>query len=492
VTQTAEIGQKAAAGLRWGLLGTVVAKAGSFMLGLVLARLLAPKEFGIFALAYAASQFLLHVNDVGIFAATVQWRGKLEDMAPTATIMAFLFSVVIYAGFWFATPFYTSGAGSPEATSVVRLLTVIILIDGVTAIRSATLVRTFRQDKLTAANVAGFGAQAIVSIILAVGGAGAFSFAWGQLACNTVVAVLVLWFTRMPMRFEFDRAVALHLLKFGAPLAVSLGIEAILVNADKTIVAGAVGATQLGYYALAFNMSSWVPGLIGVPIRYVSLPSFSRLAEESDEALSDGVQRSIPVVFAAVLPATVVMVILSTSMVTFLYGGKWAPAAAAVAIMSLVTIVRMLYPLAFDILTALGATKSTVLLNFGWCVVLIPALIVGAHYYGIKGAAIAQAAVGLGVAMPLAGLMLHRAGIRLGPMLPRLVRPLVGGVAAALVMLPLAYLTRSVSVVQLVVAGGAGLIVYVLVVVPRAEFGKLADRLRPAPAASRLAGNEEM
>ena len=480
-TQTAEIGQKAATGLRWGLLGTLVAKAGSFALGLVLARLLAPEQFGIYALAYAASQFLLHVNDVGIFAATVQWRGKLEDMAPTATIMAFLFSVTIYLGFWFAAPLYTAGSTGGEATSVVRLLTVIILIDGLTSIRAATLVRTFRQDKLTVANVIGFGAQAVVSIALAAGGAGAYSFAWGQLACNAVIAVLVLYFARMPLRLRFDRAVALHLLKFGAPLAVSLGIEAILLNADKTIVADAAGATALGFYALAFNISGWVPGIVGVPIRYVSLPSFSRLAEESRETLAEGVHRAIPLVFAAVLPATLIMVILPHSVVTFLYGGKWGLAAPVLAFMGVVTIVRMIYPLVFDILTALGATKATVLLNFGWCAVLIPSLIVGADLYGIKGAAIAQAAVSVVVALPLCGFMLHRAGIGLAPMWSGLLRPIVGALVAAAVMLPLAKVTGGIAVVQLIVAGGVGTAAYVLVVVPRAEFGRLLSRLRPSP-----------
>jgi O-antigen/teichoic acid export membrane protein len=476
------IGRKAGRGLRWSILGNVATKAGSFAMSLVLARLLVPEDYGLYAIALAASQFLIHINDAGILAATVQWRGKLEDMAPTATIMAFVFSTAVYGIFWAVAPYYAQLSGSASATPVIRLLTLIILIDGITAVRAGALMRRFQQDRLTMANVAGFCVQAVVSISLAAGGAGAFSFAWGQVASNTVTAVLVLAFARMPFTFRIDRAVAVHLLKFGMPLAVSLGIEALLVNVDKVVIGDALGAAVLGYYMVAFNVSSWVPGMIGTAVRYVSLPSFSRLAEEDPESLSAGVQRSVPVMIAFVLPFALLMAVLSPALVVFLYGAQWAPAAAALQFLSVVMIVRMLVPLAFDILTALGATRSTVWLNLSWCVALIPALIIGTRLDGVRGASMAQAAVGLLVTIPLGALALHRAGVRLRPIVPALVRPLAGAAVAAPVMILLSHVTGGIPLVQLVVAGGAGVAAFVLIVVPRAQFRQLGGRLMPARA----------
>ena len=81
---TQSVGRQAARGLRWSFAGTLVTKIGSFAMGLVLARLLTPDDFGVYAVALAAMTFVMHVNDVGLIAATVQWRGKLEEMAPTA------------------------------------------------------------------------------------------------------------------------------------------------------------------------------------------------------------------------------------------------------------------------------------------------------------------------------------------------------------------------------------------------------------------------
>ncbi|MDX6433365.1 MAG: hypothetical protein QOE54_5731 [Streptosporangiaceae bacterium] len=481
--QVGSVGRKAGRGLRWSILGNALSKVGSFAMSLVLARLLVPSDYGVYAIALAASQFLIHINDAGILAATVQWRGKLEDLAPTATIMAFVFSTAVYVIFWVFAPFYAHLSGSASATPVVRLLTVTILIDGVTAVRAGALMRRFQQDRLTLANMVGFLALAVVAITLAANGAGAYSFVWGMLASSAVTAVLVLIYAGMPFRFTMDRAIAFHLLKFGMPLAVSLGIEALLINVDKVVIGDALGAVVLGYYMVAFNISSWVPGMIGTAVRYVSLPSFSRLAEKDPESLALGVQRSVPVMIAFVLPFALLMAVLSPALVMFLYGEEWAPAGVALQFLSVVMIVRMLVPLVFDILTSLGATRSTIWLNLGWCVALIPALIAGTRLDGVRGAAIGQAAVGLLVAIPLAVVALQRAGVRLRPMVPALIRPLIGGVLAAGVMILLAHLTRSsLSFIQLTVAGGAGVAVFVLIVVPREQLKRLGGRLIPARA----------
>ena len=76
---TEQVGRLAGRGLSWSLFGNVLAKAGSFLVSLVLARLLSPSDYGVFGIALAASQLLMHINDAGIIAATVQWRGSLEQ-----------------------------------------------------------------------------------------------------------------------------------------------------------------------------------------------------------------------------------------------------------------------------------------------------------------------------------------------------------------------------------------------------------------------------
>ncbi|HEX4812922.1 MAG TPA: oligosaccharide flippase family protein, partial [Nonomuraea sp.] len=213
------LGKLAGRGLRWGLLGNLVIKAGSFALSLILARTLLPADFGIYAIALAATQFVMSIKDLGIMAATMQWRGRFEDMVPTATVLSFVSATALYGVFWLAAPAYAEMSGAPHATPVIRLLTAIILVEGFTAVRSATLIRRFEQHRLTLAIGAGFAVNAVLAVLLAVNGAGPYSFAVGQVAQAAVTGVITLVAARLPVRLGLDRGVAARLLRFGVPSA---------------------------------------------------------------------------------------------------------------------------------------------------------------------------------------------------------------------------------------------------------------------------------
>lgn len=453
-------------------------KAGSFVMGLVLARLLAPEDFGIYAVALAATNIVMVVKDLGIMAATIQWRGEIEEMAPTATLLNLFSATALYGVFWVGAPYFAATAGNPEATPVVRLLTAVILVEAITAVRTGALLRRFQQDRSSVAILAGFVVNAGVAIALAAGGAGPFSFAWGQVAAAVVTGVLVLFFAKMPFRVGFDRDIAKRLLRFGIPSAAGIGLETVLANVGYVIVGNIMGNDRpwLGYYLLAFNVSSWVPGLVGTAIRQVSLAGFSRLAEGEDDELSRGVQGSVALLFATVLPLAVLMGTLAHPIIHVLYGVEWSQSAGVLRFLALLMLVRMMTSFALDILNGQGATRSTVWMNLGYGAAMVPTVIVCTQLEGIRGAAFGQAAAALLVALPLAILAVNRAGVRLRPVLPMLVRPLAGGLACFVVTMALAYLTAGNAFVTLVVAGGAGMLTYIVIVVPLDRIRSFAER----------------
>jgi PST family polysaccharide transporter len=451
------------------LAGTVVGKLGSFVVSLVLARLLAPEDFGIFAIALAATQFAMHVNDMGVIAATVQWRGRVEDMVPTGTTMALLFSAGWYLLFWFAAPAFATLAGSSDATPVVRLLTASILIDGVVAVRVGLIQRRFQQDKLTIAILAGFGVNAAVAITLASRGAGAYSFAIGQLCQAFVTGIFILWMARMPFRLGFDRAVAKRLIRFGAPLAAGLAAESALLYSDSIIVGHVLGPVLLGYYLLAFNVSSWIPGVLSTAVRYVSIPGFSRIAEHEEASFAGAARKAITAMFGVATPVVVGLAVLSPALLAVLYGTKWSDSSAPLRFLALVMVARLLTTLGFDIQTSLGKTHVTARVNATWVLALVPAIYVGANLGGITGAAAANAAVALLVAVPLILHSLMRSGVSLRPALPAILRILAGGAATALIMLATSLVLRGSNALQVVVGGALGGLAYLAIVVPARE-----------------------
>jgi O-antigen/teichoic acid export membrane protein len=482
------IGRAAGKGLRWSLIGAFATRFGGLALGMVLARLLTPEDFGLYAIALGAMYFVMHVNDVGLIAATVQWRGRIEEMAPTATTLALTFSVAIYGLFFVFAPAFAGLAGNPEAAPIVRVLTIVMLVDGVTAVRAGYLLRTFQQHRITMGNLFGLMANAAVAISLAVYGVGAMSFAAGQVTGAAVTGAFVLWSAHMPWRFGFDRAVARRLVTFGVPLAMALGLEAILLNADYVIVGRTLGVTALGFYLLAFNISSWAPGVLGTAIRWVSIPSFSRLSEE-EGALAPAVHRSVTMLVTAVLPIGFLTAVLALPLIELLYGTEWVPSAPVLRFLIILGVVRMLTQLALDILTGAGATRATLWFNLGWAVALVPALIIGTRADGARGAAIAHALVALLVALPLAFAALRRIGVTLLPIARGLVRPLLAAAAAAALCTIVRDLLPASVFAQLAASGVVGITAYALLVIPAEQRRMLMARGRDRVRALR-AGRE--
>jgi O-antigen/teichoic acid export membrane protein len=482
------IGQRAGRGLRWSLLGTFVTKIGSFAMGLALARILAPADFGVYAIAIAATAVLMHINDVGLIAATVQWRGKLEDMAPTAATLAMVLATVIYGAFWVSAPLFAEAAGNREATGVVRLLALIIVIDGITAVRSGALMRNFQQGRLVTANAVGLVANAIVAIGLALHGTGPASFAWGAVTGAAVTGVMVFKFGEVPFRYGLNRAIARKLLTFGIPLAASLGVEAFVTNMQFTIIGHLTGPILVGFYLLAFNISSWAQNTLGQAIRYVSVAGFSRLSEDNDEALSNGVQRSLPLLVLVVAPIIALTSALAHPLIGFLYGNRWAPAAPVLTLLVGLTLVRMVTGLCVDALMGAGATRATLWLNLGWAAVLFPALWLATQHGGIRGAAIAQTGVGFVVAIPLAAIALHRSNVRLGPVAAAMVRPILAAVLTGVATAVVIRFVGPIEFFQLAIGGIVGLAIYIPAAVPRAQLREwiqlIRRRRQPAPAAA--------
>lgn len=99
---------------------------------------------------------------------------------------------------------------------------------------------------------------------------------------------------------------------------------------------------------------------------------------------------------------------------------------------------------------------------------------VGTHLDGIRGTAIAHAVVALFVALPLAVVALHRARVRMAPIPRTLVRPLAAGVLTAVVTVVVARITGPYQIVELAVAGVAGLLCYIAIVMPADQLRRLA------------------
>jgi PST family polysaccharide transporter len=461
--------------LGWSFLNNALARLGTLAIGIILARLLGPRAFGTFAVAYVGLIAVLSFNELGVSLAIVRWERDPSEIAPTVATMSILSSILIYIGSYLAAPAFAAAMGAPGATAVIRVLALNVIIDGVVSTPAALMQRYFRQDRKTIADQANNWVGAGVSVGLALAGFGAMSLAVGRISGAVVAAVLIGLFYPRGLRVGFDRTKARALLRFGLPLAGASIVVVAVGEVDQVVVGRMLGPTALGYYALALNLASWPVNMFSLPVRNVAPAVFSRLQHDR-AAMRTGFLSSASLLGSVTLPVCFLISGAAVPIVLVVYGSQWTPAAEALVWLALLGAQRIFFEFVYDFFVVLARSKVVLTIQLVWLAALIPALILGAGKNGLSGVGMAGVAVATCVVLPWYLSELSKVGIKLRALVAQLWLPLI---AASMVGGAAALAARLVpnALVACVTSG----------VVALAVIGLLVYRMRPTLAALRPA-----
>ena len=461
----AGLGRKVRAGARWSMVNTLVLRAANFAVGVILARtVFGPKEWGLYAVSQLVLSVLLSANEMGVSLAVVRLEGDIRGIARTALTLSLMSSSVLCALLFFGAPEVANMLGSPGAANLIRLLSFCVIIDGFVCVPFSLINREFMQGRRMVVEGIGFLVTTAITLGFAFAGFGAISFAWGNLLGNVATligAVIAAPFFVLP---GWDRSRARELLHFGLPLAGASLLVLGTLNVDSAIVSATLGPAALGFYQLAFNISSWPVQSISAAARRVSFAGFSRLAG-SREQLADGFTRAAAVLVALAIPACVLLITLAEPLIRTIYGARWTPAATSLSLLGVLGLLRVFYELAYDGLAAAGRRPTLLVVQGLWLVVLVPVLLVGAATHGINGVSAGHVLVAVLVVGPAFLWALRRIGITVRALLARCLRPIIGGILMAVVSLGIIHLAGP-GIIGLGAAGGAACLVYLPLIYP--------------------------
>ncbi|MFZ3495021.1 oligosaccharide flippase family protein [Streptomyces sp. 5.8] len=476
------LARKVGSAARWSLVNTMVMRLGNFVTGIILARFfLGPEAWGVYGIAQTVLLVLLSANELGVSLAIVRWEGDPRRFAPTVLTLSAASSLLLYAGLFAAAPLVARVLGSPEASGVLRVMCVCVVLDGLSQVPAGFLTREFQQGRRMAIDAVNFVLSTGVTLLLAVQGWGAMSFAWGSVAGNVAALIGCCLAAPGTLKFGWDREQARALLRFGLPLAGASMLALGVVNVDTMVVGSSLDQLALGFYVLAFNISGWPVRIISEAARRVSFAGFSRLAD-SPGALAGGFGRALGVVMTGTVPLCVLLAALAGPIVELVYGARWLPAAAALPWLMGLGLVRIGCELAYDCLVAIGHRRSLIGVQGLWLAVLVPVLVVGAGAGGIEGVAQGHVLVAGAVVVPVFLIALYRGGVGLGTVARACAWPFLGGAVMTAVVLGLERLLGD-GVLALLATAAAATLCYAVCVLP--SFGFLRGAA-PAAAATTI------
>ncbi|MGO9221534.1 MAG: oligosaccharide flippase family protein [Streptosporangiaceae bacterium] len=462
-------------GTRWSMLNTIVVRVSNFAVGVLLARtVFGPSVFGLYAVSQIVLAVLLSANELGVSAAIIRWEGDIRSFARTVFTLSVVSSTVIYVGLYACAPAIARLLGSPDATFMLRILCLCVIIDGLASVPLALLTREFAQGRRMLVDLANFVVSTGVTVWLAFSGQGAMSFAWGSLAGCIVALIVAMVAAPMFVLPGWNTADARQLLQFGLPLAGASLLTLGVFNVDSAIVGATLGPAMLGLYQLAFNISSWPVSSISQAVQRVSFAGFSRVAD-SGRGLTDAFSRALGLLMALTVPACVLLATTAEPLIRAVYGERWVGAAHALSLLAMLGLLRVAYGLFYDAMAAVGKRNTLMAIQGIWLVTLIPVLLVGARLGGITGVAAGHVVVAAALVGPAFLWALSRAGIPVASMARACLRPALGGAAMATVSL-LTIHALGKGLLGLAAAIVAGTAIYLPVVYP------MRSLLRRTPA----------
>ena len=448
-------------GLAWSALNSLVLRVGNFLVGIFLARILAPEQFGVFAVALTVQSVLMTLADLGMSTDLIRSENPALK-APTVASLAAVSGATLSAVMASSAQNLAELLGSKEAGPVIAVMALSLLLAGMGVVPFASLQRNFAQKKLFIVAMVDFTVGNVFVVVLVLAGWGVMALALGRLIAQALALVLQFIVSGERIRFGFDPVQAPGILRYGIPVAGANLISWALLNIDNVAVSRLAGPVALGFYFLAFNISNWPMSALGQIVRSVSIPAFAQMARAKDNKALAAVTGPVS---ATSLLAGLLLAVLAQPIVEILYGQSWLPAANILVWLGLFGAIRTVFDLAASYLLAWGAAKAALLVQTIWICTLAPAVFLGMHMAGPVGVAIAHIAVALFIVLPAYGWALRRTGTNIALIASRLWPPLLaaspaaGVAAAAVAMAP-------TPIGRLIAGGSAGCIVYGLMLTP--------------------------
>lgn len=448
-------------GALWVVASNLFLRLANVLLTAVVAHILSPHDFGVFAVALTAYAIVSSLSELGVSACLIRADLDIDSLAPTMLTVSLLTSAMAgEAMAVFARPIATA-LGSADGTEPVRIMALAVLISGFSTVPGAQLTRDFKQDKVFLANVIGFVPSTALLIILAKSGSGAMAFAWSMVARQFLMGCVLI--AAVPRRYwpGVARSALSVIFKFGIPLAGANVVNYMLLNVDYAFVGHLLGAAALGVYMLAFTVAFVPNSVLGAVINNVSMPAFSRVKHDP-VLLKNSMATAVRGVTLIVMPMSAMTIALARPLILTVYGARWAAAANVLVVLSLYGAVFIVCLLFTNMLAALGRTKFVLALQLIWISTLVPAMALGVHKDGIVGAAYAHVAVIVAIALPSYVLALKRVtGVRLTALGKAALPALLASSAAALAARGAAS-QLSIPLTQLIAGLVAGGLVYVV------------------------------
>jgi O-antigen/teichoic acid export membrane protein len=387
---TPTLRQQVVSGIGWKVATQVVVQATRIVVGIALARLLVPRDYGLASMALLFVGVASVFTDLSFGQALIARRTITEQDRSTAFWSTLAAGAVCAGGGVAAAPLVADFFHTHAVTHLFAVTSSLFLITSFSSTQIALLTREMRFRSLQLREMAGTVIGGVVGVALAFGGLGAWALIAQALTAEGVSLVLVWRFSSWRPRLIYSKESLRRLGSFAGKTSGARVLGYVNLNADNFLIARFLGAAPLGVYAVAYNVMFAPLARLATPIQQVLFPAFALISADPRRTGAAWL-RGNRIVAAISVPAFVGLAVVAPDFVPVVLGHRWHKAIPVLQLLCIAGLSQSLQSLNHSMLQALDRAGALLAFMIFSATLTVSAFAIGLHW-GVVGVAAGFAA----------------------------------------------------------------------------------------------------
>lgn len=372
----------------WSILERASTQLVGLCIGIVLARLLTPHDYGIVGMASIFLTLSGIFVDSGFGNALIRKPDKTEDDLSTAFVFNMIVGIVVYSLLFLCAPLIASFFNEPQLMWLIRVIGIMIILNSLCLVQIAILTAKLNIRIQTLINLFSQIPAGIIAILLAYYGAGIYALALQQIIAG-IIKVFALWhFADWKLNIGFSKKSFKYLWGFGSKLTGATLIGVFFSESYSLLIGKFIGTNQLGYYSKASHLNSNFNSVgVGV-IQKIALPILSQ-DQNNKVLLAENFREVMRILVLVISPFSVFLFFYSKDIITIIWGIKWIDSAVIFQLLIIGGLFVPISTLSLILLQVVNKTGLILKLEFPKKFLYVIIIFIG-FQYGLIGLCYAQ------------------------------------------------------------------------------------------------------
>jgi teichuronic acid exporter len=356
MTDNQELKAKAIRGSLWSSLETFSVMIVQFAVGVVLARLLEPKDFGLIALTGIFTSIAAAITDGGFEKTLIQKKELLPVQINTIFYINILLGVCMTSILIVLTPYIAIFFNAPDLTNILRVVSLNIVLTSLVQTQQTLLLKELQFKKLSYIRIVSSMIGSVIGLILAFLGYGVWSMVYAGIIPQFFSIALFWYHSSWYPRLIFSFKSIKELVRNGMNILASSILFFIVQQFNVFMVGRYYSKAELGLFNRGSRFPDLIVNLIQSVVLKMSMPLFSKLQDQPVQ-LVESVKKANKIIAFISFPLLILLFINAEDIIIFLFTDKWS---GSIIYLQLFCIVRLLEPFISinrELILSLGLSK---------------------------------------------------------------------------------------------------------------------------------------